>query len=150
MSQEMFVLQIEVRIKIKCCILLFWLLLVIVLLIVVWLIWISFDDCGLMIMIDFQFVNGIVLGWMLICYQGVEVGIVQDISFSKDLSKIEVLVSIKCDMKDVLCKEIQFWLVMLKVFLVGVLGFDVLVGGNYIGMMLGKGEFEDYFVVFDI
>lgn len=39
---------------------------------------------------------------------------------------------------------------MFKVLLVGVFGLDVLVGGNYIGMMSGKGKFRDYFVVLDI
>lgn len=142
--------MIEVQIKNKCCILFFWLLLFIVLMIVSWLIWDSYQDWGNIVIIDFMLVDGIVSGCMFVCYQGVEVGIVQDISFSDDFCKIEVKVSIKFDMKDVLCEEIQFWLVMLKVLLVGVFGLDVFVGGNYIGMMLGKGKEQDYFVVFDI
>lgn len=142
--------MIEVQIKNKCCILFFWLLLFIVLMIVSWLIWDSYQDWGNIVIIDFMLVDGIVLGCTFVCYQGVEVGIVQDISFSDDFCKIEVKVSIKFDMKDVLCEEIQFWLVMLKVLLVGVFGLDVFVGGNYIGMMLGKGKEQDYFVVFDI
>ncbi|STU68861.1 Paraquat-inducible protein B [Klebsiella pneumoniae subsp. ozaenae] len=63
---------------------------------------------------------------------GVEVGTVQDISLSKDLSKIEVSASIKRDMKDALRKETQFWLVTPKASLAGVSGLDALVGGNYI------------------
>jgi paraquat-inducible protein B len=81
-------------------------------------------------------------------YQGVEVGTVQDISLSKDLSKIEVSASIKRDMKDALRKD-QFWLVTPKASLAGVSGLDALVGGNYIGMMPGKGEPEDHFVALD-
>lgn len=80
---------------------------------------------------------------------GVEVGTVQDISLSDDLRKIEVKVSIKSDMKDALREETQFWLVTPKASLAGVSGLDALVGGNYIGMMPGKGKEQDHFVALD-
>ena len=64
----------------------------------------------------------------------------ENISLSKDLSKIEVSASVKGDMKDALRKETQFWLVTPKASLAGVSGLDALVGGNYIGMMPGQGE----------
>jgi paraquat-inducible protein B len=47
-------------------------------------------------------------------------------------------------MKDALRKETQFWLVTPKASLAGVSGLDALVGGNYIGMMPGKGEPQDH------
>lgn len=150
MSQETFVSTIEAQIKNKRRILFFWLLSFIALMIVSWLIWDSYQDRGNIVIIDFMSADGIVLGRTFVRYQGVEVGIVQDISFSDDFRKIEVKVSIKFDMKDALREEIQFWLVTLKVSLVGVFGLDVFVGGNYIGMMSGKGKEQDYFVVFDI
>ncbi|WP_117085928.1 MlaD family protein, partial [Klebsiella pneumoniae] len=77
------------------------------------------------------------------------VGTVENISLSKDLSKIEVSASVKGDMKDALRKETQFWLVTPKASLAGVSGLDALVGGNYIGMMPGQGEPEDHFVALD-
>ncbi len=43
-------------------------------------------------------------------------------------------------MKDALREETQFWLVTPKASLAGVSGLDALVGGNYIGMMPGKGK----------
>lgn len=73
--------------------------------IVGWLVWDSYQDCGNSVIIDFMLVDGIVLGCIFVCYQGVEVGIVEDVSLSKDLCKIEVCVSIKLDMEDVLCEE---------------------------------------------
>lgn len=149
MSQETPASQTEARIKTKRRISPFWLLPVIALLIAAWLIWTSFDDRGSTITIDFQSANGIVPGRTPIRYQGVEVGTVRDISLSKDLSKIEVSASIKRDMKDALRKETQFWLVTPKASLAGVSGLDALVGGNYIGMMPGKGEPEDHFVALD-
>nr|VUD31750.1 Paraquat-inducible protein B [Raoultella sp. NCTC 9187] len=114
-----------------------------------WLIWTSYSDRGTTITIDFQSANGIVPGRTPIRYQGVEVGTVQNISLSKDLSKIEVSASVKSDMKDALRKDTQFWLVTPKASLAGVSGLDALVGGNYIGMMPGRGEPEDHFVALD-
>jgi paraquat-inducible protein B len=77
------------------------------------------------------------------------VGTVQDISLGKGLNKIQVRVSIKSDMQDALRSETQFWLVTPKASLAGVSGLDALVGGNYIGMMPGKGEPQDHFVALD-
>ncbi len=149
MSQETPASPTEARIKTKRRISPFWLLPVIALLIASWLIWTSYNDRGTTITIDFQSANGIVPGRTPIRYQGVEVGTVENISLSKDLSKIEVSASVKGDMKDALRKDTQFWLVTPKASLAGVSGLDALVGGNYIGMMPGKGEPQDHFVALD-
>lgn len=114
-----------------------------------WLIWDSYQDRGNTVTIDFMSADGIVPGRTPVRYQGVEVGTVQDISLSDDLRKIEVKVSIKSDMKDALREETQFWLVTPKASLAGVSGLDALVGGNYIGMMPGKGKEQDHFVALD-
>lgn len=149
MSQETPASPTEAKIKTKRRISPFWLLPVIALMIASWLIWTSYSDRGTTITIDFQSANGIVPGRTPIRYQGVEVGTVQNISLSKDLSKIEVSASVKSDMKDALRKDTQFWLVTPKASLAGVSGLDALVGGNYIGMMPGQGEPEDRFVALD-
>ncbi|WP_054180629.1 PqiB family protein [Trabulsiella odontotermitis] len=149
MSQETPASPTEARIKTKRRISPFWLLPVIALMIAGWLIWSTYEDRGNTITIDFMTADGIVPGRTPIRYQGVEVGTVQNISLSKDLNKIEVRASIKSDMKDALRKETQFWLVTPKASLAGVSGLDALVGGNYIGMMPGKGEEEDHFVALD-
>ncbi len=114
MSQETPASPTEAKIKTKRRISPFWLLPVIALMIAGWLIWTSFEGRGTTITIDFQSANGIVPGRTPIRYQGVEVGTVQDISLSKDLSKIEVSASVKSDMKDALRKDTQFWLVTPK------------------------------------
>uniref|UniRef100_UPI0020C4D952 hypothetical protein n=1 Tax=Salmonella enterica TaxID=28901 RepID=UPI0020C4D952 len=43
-------------------------------------------------------------------------------------------------------EETQFWLVTPIASLAGVSGMDAFVGGNYIGMMPGKGNPRDHFV----
>ncbi|MCL6745250.1 PqiB family protein [Kosakonia sp. R1.Fl] len=149
MSQETPASPTEARIKTKRRISPFWLLPVIALLIAGWLIWSSYEDRGNTITIDFMSADGIVAGRTPVRYQGVEVGTVQDIRLSEDLKKIEVRASIKSNMKDALRSETQFWLVTPKASLAGVSGLDALVGGNYIGMMPGKGEPQEHFTALD-
>ena len=149
MSQETPASPTEARIKTKRRISPFWLLPVIALMIAGWLIWTSYEDRGSTITIDFQSADGIVAGRTPVRFQGVEVGTVQDISLGKGLNKIQVRASIKSDMQDALRAETQFWLVTPKASLAGVSGLDALVGGNYIGMMPGKGEPQDHFVALD-
>ncbi|PDO90302.1 PqiB family protein [Kosakonia pseudosacchari] len=149
MSQETPASPTEARIKTKRRISPFWLLPVIALLIAGWLIWSTYEDRGNTITIDFMSADGIVAGRTPVRYQGVEVGTVQDIRLSEDLKKIEVRASIKSNMKDALRSETQFWLVTPKASLAGVSGLDALVGGNYIGMMPGKGEPQEHFTALD-
>ncbi|MCS2161328.1 MlaD family protein [Scandinavium sp. H11S7] len=149
MSQETPASPTEARIKTKRRISPFWLLPVIALLIAGWLIWNSFEDRGTTVTIDFISADGIVPGRTPVRYQGVEVGTVQEISLAKNLNRIEVKASIKGDMKDALREETQFWLVTPKASLAGVSGLDALVGGNYIGMMPGKGAKKDHFAALD-
>lgn len=149
MSQETPASPTEARIKTKRRISPFWLLPVIALLIALWLGWKTWQDHGTTVTIDFVSADGIVAGRTPVRYQGVEVGTVQSVRPSEDLRKIEVTVSIKSDMRDALRAETQFWLVTPKASLAGVSGLDALVGGNYIGMMPGKGEPQEHFVALD-
>lgn len=149
MSQETPASKTEAQIKTKRRISPFWLLPLIALMIAGWLVWDSYQDRGNSVTIDFMSADGIVPGRTPVRYQGVEVGTVEDVSLSKDLRKIEVRVSIKSDMEDALREETQFWLVTPKASLAGVSGLDALVGGNYIGMMPGKGKPRDHFVALD-
>lgn len=149
MSHETPASTTEARIKTKRRISPFWLLPVIAMLIAGWLIWTTYEERGTTVTIDFVSADGIVAGRTPVRYQGVEVGTVQDIRLGENLNKIAVTVSIKSDLKDALRTETQFWLVTPKASLAGISGLDALVGGNYIGMMPGKGEPQDHFTALD-
>ena len=127
----------------------FWLLPIIALLIAGWLLWTNYQERGTTITINFQTADGIVPGRTPIRYQGVEVGTVQGIVLSDDYRSIQIKASIKSDMRDALREDTQFWLVTPKASLAGVSGLDALVGGNYIGMMPGKGKESDHFTALD-
>ena len=149
MSQQMPASPTEAQIKPKRRISPFWILPVIALLMAGWLAWTTYQDRGTTITIDFVSADGIVAGRTPVRYQGVEVGTVQGVSVNQDRHIIEVTVSISNDMKDALRDETQFWLVTPKASLAGVSGLDALVGGNYIGMMPGKGEPQDHYTALD-
>ncbi|QCR36337.1 PqiB family protein [Nissabacter sp. SGAir0207] len=149
MQQETPNTPTEARVKNKRRLSPFWLLPFIALLIAGWLIWSNYQERGTTVTLSFQSAEGIVAGRTPVRYQGVEVGTVQTISLSKDLHSILVKVSIRSEMEDALREGTQFWLVTPKASLAGVSGLDALVGGNYIGMMPGKGEPQDHFTALD-
>lgn len=127
----------------------FWLLPFIALMIAGWLLYTNQQERGTTVTIDFISADGIVAGRTPVRYQGVEIGMVQNISLSEDLRTIQVEASIKSDMKEELRSGTQFWLVTPKASLAGVSGLDALVGGNYIGMMPGHGEPQAHFSALD-
>ncbi len=149
MQQETPTTPTSAHIKNKRKISPFWLLPVIALLIAGWLLWTNYQERGTTVTIDFVSADGIVPGRTPVRYQGVEVGTVQGISMTDDLRTIKIRASIKSDMRDALRDDTQFWLVTPKASLAGVSGLDALVGGNYIGMMPGKGKPQDHFVALD-
>lgn len=149
MQQETPTTPTNARIKSRRRISPFWLLPLIALLIAGWLVWTNYQERGTTVTIDFATADGIVPGRTPVRYQGVEVGLVQGISMTDDLRTIKIKASIKSDMKDALREQTQFWLVTPKASLAGVSGLDALVGGNYIGMMPGKGKPREQFVAQD-
>ncbi|MFU9136031.1 MlaD family protein [Erwinia tasmaniensis] len=149
MQQETPTTPTDARIKRRRRISPFWLLPFIALLIAGWLVWTNFQERGTTVTIDFATADGIVPGRTPVRYQGVEVGLVQGISMTDDLRTIKIKASIKSDMRDALRDQTEFWLVTPKASLAGVSGLDALVGGNYIGMMPGKGKPRENFVALD-
>lgn len=127
----------------------FWLLPILALLIAAWLLWTNYQQRGTTITIDFRTADGIVPGRTPIRYQGVEVGTVEGVNLQDNYQKIQIKASIKQDMADALREETQFWLVTPQASLAGVSGLDALVGGNYIGMMPGRGKPRTQFVAQD-
>ncbi|SFN47718.1 Paraquat-inducible protein B [Izhakiella capsodis] len=149
MQQETPNTPIEARIRYRRKISPFWLLPLIAVLIAGWLLWTNYQERGTSVTIIFNSADGIVPGRTPIRYQGVEIGTVQGINLSDDLRTIRIKASIKNDMKGALRENTQFWLVTPKASLAGVSGLDALVGGNYIGMMPGKGQPRTDFIALD-
>lgn len=118
--------QAEIRRKRKIST--FWLLPVIAIFIASWLLFQHWQDKGVQITIDFQSASGIVSGRTPIRYQGVDVGIVKDVTLSDDLRRVIVTANVRKDVATALRKNTQFWLVTPKASLSGVSGLDALLG----------------------
>lgn len=127
----------------------FWLLPLVAIFIAGWLLFQHWLERGTEITIEFTSAPGVVANRTPIRYQGVEVGLVQSVSISKDMKNIIVTASINKDMRSALNSGTKFWLVTPKASLAGVSGLDALVGGNYIGMLPSTGSEQFSFVAQD-
>lgn len=99
-----------------------------------WLVMKSVHDAGQRVQIYFSDAAGLVAGRTTIRYQGLEVGMVRDITLSKDLSSIYVDADIYPEAQKLLSKGTRFWLVKPTASLSGISGLDALVSGNYIAI----------------
>ena len=113
---------------------------------VVWLIpllalamggWLTFkylQEQGIVIQIEFSSAEGLAAGKTKIRYKDVEVGLVDDIRFGKDLAHVIVTATINRDMARHLGRGTRFWVVRARVAAGEVTGLSTLLGGAYINM----------------
>lgn len=114
-----------------------------------WLVYKALNEAGQRVQIYFEDAQGLVAGRTTIRYQGLEVGMVRDITLSKDLSNIYVDADIYPEAAQILNAGTRFWLVKPKASLTGISGLDALVSGNYIAIQPGEGEPETKFIALD-
>ncbi|PJG58846.1 MlaD family protein [Aeromonas cavernicola] len=93
---------------------------------------------GQLIEINFAQGNGILPGKTQIRYQGVAIGIVQDLELADDGRKIAVLAKIDSQARSLMRKGSEFWLVSPRASLTEISGLDTLVSGNYINVQPGQ------------
>ncbi|MUK25914.1 MlaD family protein [Aliivibrio fischeri] len=110
-----------------------------------WLVYSSLMEAGQRIQIYFEDAQGLMAGRTTIRYQGLEVGMVKNITLSKDLSNIYVDADIYPEASDLLKEYTQFWLVKPQASLTGISGLDALVSGNYIAILPGSGAAKTKF-----
>ncbi|TKB50409.1 MCE family protein [Ferrimonas sediminicola] len=105
-----------------------------------WLLFTYIKQQGTEITIRFPNANGIEARKTLVKYQGLVVGMVQEVSLNPDRSSVNVMVKMDHTVDDLLRDQTRFWLVSPKASLTGVEGLDALFSGNYIAMKPGEGE----------
>lgn len=104
------------------------------------------QEQGTSIKITFPNGNGLVAGKTQIRYQGLQIGVVKKVNFTKDLKLVEVTANIYPEAKRLLRKNTKFWIVKPSASLAGISGIDALVSGNYITLQPGSGDNEDEFI----
>lgn len=107
------------------------------------------QEQGINIKILFNSGNGLVAGKTQIQYQGLQIGVVKEVSFTEDLKQVEVIAKIAPEAKTVLRENTKFWLVKPSASLAGISGIDALVSGNYITLQPGEGDSKDEFIAED-
>ncbi|WED28225.1 MlaD family protein [Vibrio sp. DW001] len=114
-----------------------WILPLVTLALASWLVINAINDAGQRIQIYFSDAQGLIAGRTTIQYQGLEVGIVRDISLSSKLENIYVDADIYPQATKLLGKNTRFWLVKPTASISGISGLDALVSGNYIAIQPG-------------
>lgn len=110
-----------------------------------WLVYSALMEAGERVQIYFDDAQGLIAGRTTIRYQGLEVGMIKNITLSKNLSNIYVDADIYPEATDLLRDNTQFWLVKPQASLTGISGLDALVSGNYIAILPGSGEVKTTF-----
>lgn len=111
-----------------------WILPIITLVLAGWLVLNAINEAGQRVQIYFSDAQGLIAGRTTIRYQGLEVGMVRDISLSSDLESIYVDADIYPEATKLLGSDTRFWLVKPTASISGISGLDALVSGNYISI----------------
>jgi len=111
-----------------------WLLPLVAVLVGGWLIYKTIAETGPSITISFETAEGIQAGKTKIKYRDVEVGVVESVTFSDDITRILVNVAMEPDTEEFLTEKTRFWVVKPRIGAGGVSGLGTLISGAYIAM----------------
>jgi paraquat-inducible protein B len=116
-----------------------WLIPIVAAVIAAWLAYKTFSEQGPLITITFTTAQGLEAGKTKIKYKDIEVGTVEAVSLTSDLSQISVSARMHREMADHLTTGTRFWVVRPRLGTGGVSGLDTLVSGSYIEIDPGSG-----------
>ncbi len=136
----------EVAVKSKKGISIIWLLPLVALLVAGWLGYKTYSEKGPVITISFQNAAGIEAGKTKVKHKEVTLGLVSDVTLSKDFKTVDVTVHFNKEAKHHLTENTQFWVVRPKVGISGVTGLSTLFSGSYIEYEPGTGEAAKSFI----
>jgi len=105
-----------------------------------WLAYKALSTKGPTITITFESAEGLEAGKTKIKYKDVEIGLVESISLSEDLSHIMVTAELVKDAKKWLNENTRFWVVRARVAAGEVSGLGTIFSGAYIAIDPGKGD----------
>ena len=103
-----------------------------------WLVYKALSEKGPTITITFKSADGLEAGKTKIKYKDVELGLVNSIVLSKDLSQVIVTAELVKQAENFISENTRFWVVRARVAAGGVSGLGTLFSGAYIGLDPGK------------
>jgi paraquat-inducible protein B len=114
-----------------------WLVPIVALLIGVWMVYYQWSNQGPVITIEFKTATGLEAGKTKIKTRDVDIGLVNKIELTDDLSRVLVTVRMDKDVAPILHSDNQFWIVSPNVSLNGISGLGTILSGPYINMAPG-------------
>jgi paraquat-inducible protein B len=117
--------------------------------IVIWLTIRGLEDRGPLITISFTEAEGLQPGETKIRHKDVDVGTVETVSLTRDMSRVIVQARMHRAVVEHLTEGSRFWIVRPRVGIGGISGLSTLVSGAYIEMYPGDGPTERNFVGLD-
>src|ERR1039458_2028196 len=117
--------------------------------IVIWLAIRALAERGPMITISFGDAEGIQAGDTKIRHKDVDLGTVESIYLSRDMSRVFVRARMRRSVTPHLTASTRFWIVRPRVGIGGISGLSTLVSGSYIEMYPGNGKPQRSFVGID-
>lgn len=127
-----------------------WIVPIIALLIGLWLLYDNYTKIGKQVTLSMTNAEGIEAGKTKIKVHSVDIGIVEQVTLSEDLSHIEVLARITPKAQPMLVEDTQLWVVKPRIGFEGISGLNTVISGAYIQLEPGKSKEEiDHFTVLD-
>jgi paraquat-inducible protein B len=127
-----------------------WLLPILAVLIAGWLGFKAYSEIGPTITISFKEATGIEAGKTKIKFKDVEVGTVDDVILSDDLSGVLVTASLRSEAKKYLKESTRFWVVRPRIGAGGISGLSTLFSGAYIEIEPGDGAKKKQFTGLEV
>ena len=118
-----------------------WLVPLLALAITLGIAWKTYADRGMLIEIDFADATGIVPGETTLKFREVDVGKVESVGFSPDLTSVRVGVRVNKDVAQYIDDEARFWVVRPEVTTQGISRLDTVLSGAFITLAIVMGEF---------
>ena len=127
-----------------------WIVPIVAVLIGLWLIYDNYTKAGKQITLSMTNAEGIEAGKTKIKVHSVDIGQIEQVTLSDDLTHIEVLARITPKAQPMLVKDTQLWVVKPRIGLEGISGLNTVISGAYIQLQPGKSTEEtDQFTVLD-
>ncbi len=127
-----------------------WIVPVVAMLIGIWLMYDNYTKVGKQITLSMTNAEGIEAGKTKIKVHSVDIGQIEQVTLSDDLTHIEVTARITPKAQPMLVKDTQLWVVKPRIGLEGISGLNTVISGAYIQLQPGKSTEEtDQFTVLD-
>lgn len=128
-----------------------WIIPLVAIAIGIWLVYDNYTSRGTLVTLTMENADGIEAGSTLIKSRSVEVGRVESVQLSDDLSHAVISARINQEAQEMLNEDSRFWVVKPRIGREGISGLGTVLSGAYIQLEPGESDtFQDTFTVSDV